>query len=242
MPVGRDLNVADEIAQNSLDGIDLLAPLSPDERAAVARQCRWRRYAPQEQIIDRQSQNRDVYLVIKGSVRIVIYSLSGKELTLDDLGAGYYFGELAAIDGHPRSASVMALVETQVAVLPAEVFMRLVTTHEGMMHMLLKRLASMVRTSTDRIIDLSTLGANNRVHAELLRQARAAGISDEGSAVLSPIPVHGDIASRVSTTRETVARVLNDLARQGLVRRDRDALVILDVDKLEEIVESVRGE
>lgn len=234
--------MADDSALNSLDGIDLLAPLNAEERAAIARQCRWRKYAPQEQIIDRQSQNRDVYLIVRGSVRVVIYSLSGKELTLDDLGAGFYFGELAAIDGHPRSASVMALVETQVAVLPADVFLRVVTSHEGMMLMLLKRLASMVRTSTDRIIDLSTLGANNRVHAELLRQARAAGVNDDGSAVLSPIPVHGDIASRVSTTRETVARVLNDLARQGLVRRDRDALVVLDVEHLDEIVESVRGE
>lgn len=234
--------MAEDTLLNTLDGIDLLAPLSAEERVVLARQCRWRKYAPQEQIIDRQSQNRDVYFIIKGSVRVVIYSLSGKELTLDDLGPGRYFGELAAIDGHPRSASVMALVETQVAVLPADVFMRLVTSHEGMTHLLLKRLASMVRASTDRIIDLSTLGANNRVHAELLRQARSAGVADDGSAVLSPIPVHGDIASRVSTTRETVARVLNDLARQGVVRRDRDALVILDVDKLDDMVESVRGE
>ena len=54
--------------------------------------------------------------------------------------------------------------------------------------------------------------------------------------------MHGDIASRVSTTRETVARVLSDLSRQGMVERQKDRLVIDDVDRLEDMVEEVRGE
>ena len=60
--------------------------------------------------------------------------------------------------------------------------------------------------------------------------------------MLRPIPVHGDIASRVSTTRETVARVLNELARGHIIRRERDALVVLDLMRLEALVEEVRGE
>ena len=60
--------------------------------------------------------------------------------------------------------------------------------------------------------------------------------------MIKPIPVHADIASRVSTTRETVARVLSDLAREGIVRRTKDSLVIANVDRLSHIVEQVRGE
>jgi CRP-like cAMP-binding protein len=90
-------------------------------------------------------------------------------------------------------------------------------------------------------MDLSTLGANNRVHAELLRLA-GSNIQDDNTARISPIPIHGDIASRVSTTRETVARVFSDLTREGTLKRDRDALIILDVEKLNDIVEQVRGE
>lgn len=234
--------MADEASANSLDRFDIFAGLTPQERIEVAKTCRWKRYGPQEQIIDRQSENREVFFIVDGSVRVVIYSVSGRELTLDDLGPGSYFGEMAAIDGHPRSASVMSLTETLAAILPAETFVRLVTTHEGMALNVMRRLTSIVRTATDRIIDLSTLGANNRVHAELLRQARAAGVAEDGSAVLQPIPVHSDIASRVSTTRETVARVMNDLARQGIVKRERESLVIFDVDRLDDLVESVRGE
>ena len=90
-------------------------------------------------------------------------------------------------------------------------------------------------------MDLSTLAANNRVQADLLRLARN-NMVGENRAELKPIPVHGDIASRVSTTRETVARVLSDLSRQGMVERQKDRLVIDDVDCLEDMVEEVRGE
>lgn len=227
---------------HTLDHIEMLRGLPEELRAEVVRLCRWKRYAPHEQIIDRESDSRDVYFVVQGCVRIVIYSASGRELTLDDLLTGAFFGELAAIDGLPRSASVMAVQETVIASLSADQFMRLLHDYPDMSIRVLRRLASIVRMATERIIDLSTLGANNRVHAELLRQARVADVDEEGHALIKPIPVHGDVASRVSTTRETVARVMNDLARAGIVRRDRDALVVLDVERLETMVESVRGE
>ena len=89
-------------------------------------------------------------------------------------------------------------------------------------------------------MDLSTLGANNRVHAELLRQAWSSP-NNGRSATITPIPLHGDIASRVSTTRETVARVLNDLARSGIVERKKNSLVVHDMSRLTMLVEDVRG-
>ena len=78
------------------------------------------------------------------------------------------------------------------------------------------------------------------MHSEILREARATAADDGNSARISPIPVHADIASRVSTTRETVARVLSDLAKQGLVKREKKALVVTDLKQLEQIVNEVR--
>jgi CRP-like cAMP-binding protein len=59
--------------------------------------------------------------------------------------------------------------------------------------------------------------------------------------VIEPIPIHSDIASRASTTRETVARVLGDLARQGILERTRDGLVIRDLRRLDDLVNDIRG-
>ncbi|NBB82044.1 MAG: cyclic nucleotide-binding domain-containing protein [Alphaproteobacteria bacterium] len=225
----------------SLDGVPLLASMPAEARERLARQCRWRRFAAHETIIDRSDDGRDVYFVVEGRVRVVDFSASGREISFDDLETGAFFGELAAIDGGPRSASIVAQTATRVAVMPPAVFADVAAEHPALALELLRHLAAMVRRSTERIMDLSTLAANNRVQAEILRRARK-GQAEDGTAVIRPIPVHGDIAARVSTTRETVARVFGDLGRAGIVERQGDHLLVRDFGALQEMVEEVRGE
>ncbi len=226
---------------NDFAVIDLLKEVDPQIRKGIAAQCSWRRYASGEQIIDRQSEATDIFFVVEGTVRVVNYSFSGREVTFDDLAVGSHFGELAAIDGEPRSASVMAITQCHIASLTQERFLNFLEQHPGVALKLMQGLTRVIRAATVRIMDLSTLAANNRVQADLLRLARNL-MDDDGRALISPIPVHADIASRVSTTRETVARVLNDLARKGIVVREKNALVINNLDTLREMVEDVRGD
>jgi CRP-like cAMP-binding protein len=226
----------------TLDGIQLLKGLAPSEIRTIEKACAWRDYPADEQVFDRHTDSRDIYFVVSGRVRIVNFSMSGREVSFDDIDAGGYFGELAAIDGEPRSASVVAVESTTVASLAPGPFMELVVKHPRVATALLKRLAHMIRASTERIMDLSTLGAHNRVYAELLRLAREAGGAESQRAAIKPIPTHSDIASRVSTTRETVARVLGELQHSGLVRRERSALVVSDMARLAEMVEDFRGD
>ncbi|MSO88582.1 MAG: Crp/Fnr family transcriptional regulator [Rhodospirillaceae bacterium] len=229
------------IEEKSLDGITLLAGVPAATRRQIEQRCKWRRYTPNEQVIDRHSDSRDVFLIARGRVRVVNYSMSGREVAFDDIDAGGCFGELAAIDGEPRSANVVAVTDSTVAALSPETFTQMLLDHPEIGIRLMRRLARMVRQSTVRIMDLSTLGANNRIHAEILRLAAPTEKSDH-SANINPVPLHADIASRVSTTRETVARVLNDLARQGLLQREGDALAICDLRRLRKMVEEFRGE
>jgi CRP-like cAMP-binding protein len=225
----------------NLDRIDLLQSLSADERVSLARQCSWRHFHPHEQIVDRSSDSRDVCFIVEGRVQVVNYSLSGREITFDDIEAGGYLGELSAIDSGPRSASIVALTETLVAFMSPRLFLETVTSHPAVATAVMRRLAHIVRSSTSRIMDLSTLGANNRVHAELLRLAKA-GLKPGNKAEITPVPIHSDIASRVSTTRETVARVMSDLGRDNIVVRQGNSLLIADFARLEEMVEEVRGD
>jgi len=224
-----------------LDGINILSELDPGERERITQNCHWHHYSNQEQIIDRQNITTDVYFIVQGTVRVVNYSLSGREITLDDLTVGDSFGELAAIDSQPRSASVMALTDCSIASLGQAQFLTLLKTQGSVAIRVMELMARVIRTSTARIMDLSTLAANNRVQAELLRQAKSRDNIDNTS-VIKPIPIHSDIASRVSTTRETVTRVLSDLTRNGILERQRGGLKILDVERLQDMVEEVRGE
>jgi len=224
-----------------LEGVGLLEGVKPADVAKLEEYCRYKKFSAGEQIFDRQSKTTDVFFVVRGSVRIVNYSLSGREIALDDVIQGGHFGELAAIDGEPRSASVMALADCVIVSMPQKVFLAALERYPAISMAVMRQMAKIIRRSTDRIMDLSTLGANNRVHAELLRQA-VANVNDDNEAVIKPIPVHSDLASRVSTTRETVARVLNDLVRQGILERRKDHLVIHDVERLQNMVDQVQGE
>jgi CRP/FNR family cyclic AMP-dependent transcriptional regulator len=231
---------------HSLAGISLFKPLDPAKRQAVERRCRWKTYGEDEQIIDRETDTQDVFFVISGIARVVNYSPAGREVSFDEIGPGGVFGELAAIDGQPRSASVVAKTPTLAASLSPAAFQEILVTHPPVATMLLRRLAEVVRESTDRIMDLSTQGAHNRIYAELLRQAHEtdaeAFARNTNQARIHPMPVHSDIAARVSTARETVARVLGDLTRKGILARERDALVIQDVGRLTKMVKEFRAE
>jgi CRP-like cAMP-binding protein len=102
---------------------------------------------------------------------------------------------------------------------------------------MLLRLVANIRALTGRVFEFSTIAVRNRIHAELLRLARRSQ-KGERSVVISPIPTHSDIASRVSTHREAVTREFNELARLGIVERQGNTLVIRDIGELERMVET----
>ena len=224
------------VSRSTLDGISLLEELPADLRDRLAQRCRWRSFRPQQEIIGRENPTRDVYFVASGRVRVVNWSYSGREVSFEDIGAGGTFGELAAIDGEPRSAAVIALEETNVAAIDPDSFLDTVMGDPASARRLIRRLAAVIRRSTERIFELSVHGANIRIYAELPRHSEA-NMTGDNTAEIAPIPVHSDIAARVSTTRETVARVMGDLARRDLVVRKSDRLVVTDVDRLAELVE-----
>ena len=228
-------------SDRSLASIFLFKGLTEDALQKIEERCRWRDYAPQETIIDFKDDSEDVYFITKGVARVVNYSVSGREVAFDDLRTGSLFGELAAIDGEPRSANVVAIAPSTVATMNAATFRSMLEENPPVAIVLMKRLTQMVRLSVERIMDLSTLGANNRVHAELLRLAKS-NIRDDGTAVISPVPIHSELASRVSTTRETVARVLSELTRKGLVKKSGNSLILLDTARLQDMVEQFRGD
>lgn len=229
-----------EASGKNLAEIGLLEGLPEKSLNRLAERCGWHHYSAHDLIIDRDSDSSDLFLVVAGRVRIVNYSTTGREIAFDEIDAGGFFGELAAIDGLPRSATVVALTTTTVATMSPSLFEDLVNAYPKTSFRVMRELAHMVRQASERIMDLSTLGAHNRVQAEILREAVAAS-DGSNTAAICPIPVHSDIASRVSTTRETVARVLSELARDGIVERKRDTLLVKDLERLGRMVETLRS-
>jgi CRP/FNR family transcriptional regulator, cyclic AMP receptor protein len=222
----------------TLRGIDLFADLSADERRVLAGRCQAHHYETDKRILSHEDSSSDVYFIVSGKVRVTIFSRSGKEVSFRDLAAGQLFGDLSAIDGGSRSASVVSLSDTVIVSMPAEVFWEVLHKHPAAAAIILKELARLVRALSERVVEFSTLGVKNRIHAELLRLARE-HMQGANKAAITPAPTHSEIASRVSTHREAVTRELNHLAQDGLIERHRGGLTILDVARLSRLVEEV---
>jgi CRP/FNR family cyclic AMP-dependent transcriptional regulator len=214
----------------------------PDDRLdRVAQSCRWQSVEADQPLVLRAQDEGDVYFIVSGCVRITTYAASGRQVTFRDCGEGELFGELAAIDGSPRSADVLTLQPSVLASLAPADFRALLREEPLLAERVMLRLASLVRQLSERIIDLSTLEVPQRLQAELLRMAQAAGVADN-RARLEPSPKHAALASQISTNREQVTRELNALVRQGLLHKDGKALVVADVAHLARAVTNARGD
>ena len=204
---------------------------------ALNARCKWRRVAAKEWVIDYQDVGIDVFFVVSGSVRALIYAKSGREVILADIGAGGFFGELASIDGQARSASVLAVSDAVVATMPGGVFLEMLHAYPAVSMFVLKRLATRVRELNNRVLEYSTFDVGHRVACELLRLARPdPKIAHKG--ILSPPPTQAEIAARVSSHREYVAREMKSLERDGFLHREHNAIILTNMPGLVERLEN----
>jgi CRP-like cAMP-binding protein len=217
----------------SLAAIEIFRDLDRAELARIEARCRWRRLKSGEVVLDAGSDSREVFFIVEGAVDIVNFSLTGREVAFANLPAGDCFGELAAIDSRPRSASVVAREPSLIAILDSQPFVDLLQRRGEVTFQVLRRMITMVRSGDVRIMELSTLAA--------LRMA-VPDAAVSGLWVVRPLPPLREVASRVSTTRETVARALSQLYPSGVVRRKGRNLYLMDREKLEQLVKSLQAD
>ncbi|HEY0201250.1 MAG TPA: Crp/Fnr family transcriptional regulator [Burkholderiaceae bacterium] len=224
----------------ALRHIALFQGLSEDRLEHIANDCDWHSIAARKPLFTRAQNSNDVYFLASGRVRVTTYSAQGRQVTFRDCEAGEHFGDLAALDGQPRSADVVTLEPSLLASLSPAAFRALLRAEPLVAERVVLYLTALVRQLSERVIDLSTLGVQNRLHAELLRLAIATGVQDN-QARITPAPPHAALASQISTNREQVTRELGALTRCGLLRKEGRALVVTDVARLTSMVAEVRG-
>src|SRR6476619_7167277 len=188
-----------------LQKVELLSGLDTASLREIALQCKWLRCKRNEYVMRRDGTDRDVYFVIAGLVRISATAGRGRRIIFRDVAAGDTFGEHAAIDGRSRFADVMAVRESLLASMPPEVFRAILANHASVRERVLRRLTGTVRELANRLVELGAQRVQARVWTELLRLARAAGITSN-TARIDRAPTHSEIASRVGTSREEVTR------------------------------------
>lgn len=175
-----------------------------------------------------------VYFILDGWVKIRTYNMEGKEVTLNVLGKGEIFGEMAALDEVPRSTDVITLVPTLIGNMPAQDFVELINS-EPLAGIRLAQLMGRRLRQVNRRLRLRESDSTSRVADILLFLAEGQGkLSDKGTQI--PNLPHRELSGLSGLARETVTRVLSKLEKKGLIQRERDVVSIPDVHALERML------
>lgn len=203
----------------------------------ISAQCQWRDVAAKTPVFTRHSSGHEVYFLLSGQVRITTYSAQGREVAFRDYLPGEHFGDLSAIDGQQRSADVLAMQDSQLVSMSSTQFRQLLAQEPQLAMRMLRHLTAMVRQLTERVLELSNWGVATRLHVELLRLA--SHIAPDGSASIEPAPTQAALASKISATREQVAREFSALIKSGVLRKSGTrALHIRQVHDLQQLVDA----
>ena len=216
----------------SLRGSCLFERADEDALGAVARHLRLRRFRRNETIFHQGDPGDALHIVSSGAVKIVLPSLEGEEAIIATLRSGDFFGELALLDGAPRSATAVALEASETWTLPRDIFLTMLDQDKALRESLLAGLARELRRITGHVEELHFLDLAGRLASHLARLAREA--EPDATEVRLDWPyTQSDLASMIGGTRQSVNKLLSGLVERGLVVIEKDSLIIPDVEALE---------
>jgi CRP-like cAMP-binding protein len=184
-------------------------------------------------LAEKGSRSTNVFFLLEGQAEVLLFSPNGREVCVHDIGPGDMFGEIAVLDGEPRSASIVSSSELRYAEMSAKDFMACLESSPAAGIWLARRMVSGMRRLTEQVFELSALNVQTRIRCELLRLAQKGKPSSEGIEV-RPAPTHEKLAKHIGTHREAVTRELQALSEQRIIRHGRGILTILDLARLEQ--------
>jgi CRP/FNR family cyclic AMP-dependent transcriptional regulator len=219
---------------DALAAVPLFAGLDEEGVAGLVRGMRVRRFRRGETVFHLGDPGDALFIVMSGSIKIVLPADSGDEAILATLRPGDFFGELALLDGAPRSATAVAIESSETYVLARDRFRELISTEPVMREAVLATLAAEVRRLTHHVEELHFLDITGRLASRLARLASEPGstrLADGGIRLAGPL-TQGDLAAMIGCTRQSVNKLLGMFTDDGLIRLEKDRIVVLDLEGL----------
>ncbi|QRN96782.1 Crp/Fnr family transcriptional regulator [Archangium violaceum] len=213
--------------------IPMFEHLASEELDNLSALLQQRRYSKGEVIFHQGDVGTALFIVRKGEVAIRLSSAEGKEVILALLGRGDAFGELALLDGEPRSTDAVAREETHLLSLHQEDFRRFLSERPQVAMGLLAVLSQMVRRVTQLVHDSAFLDARARLARVLLDLARTQGQPNAGGGIVIPKQLtQADLANLCGVTRESANKWLRFYAREGLLSYENGQITLVDPERL----------
>ena len=204
----------------------------------LARLSQTHRVAADTLLFQQGEEGDALYGIAEGLVRIWVSGEAGKELTLALLEPGDVFGEVALLDGLPRSASADAVEDCLLVVVRREAFLPLLAAESGLARHVIELLCERLRESTDRASEFAFLGLAARLARKLQALAVAHGQDEKGGAIRITLKLsQGELAQMLGVSREAVNKQLKAWTQEGLVHHEQGQVVITDRKRLAEVAE-----
>ncbi len=206
--------------------VPIFAELSDDDVASLARLTARKRY-PKDTVVFFENEEGDTFfMILEGRIKVTILGDDGREIILSVLSPGDFFGEMALLDNEPRSATAIAVEETELLSLQRTDFQSALQDNRSIVGALMKVLTTRLRRANHQISTLALLDVYGRVARVIVDMAREEGKRLKDGRIAFRRATHQEIANRIGTTRETVTRMLKDLERQGLIHVEGKEIVV----------------
>jgi CRP/FNR family transcriptional regulator, cyclic AMP receptor protein len=191
-----------------------------------------RRYRAGTAIFHQGDEPGSVLIVIEGRVKLMLVGPDGQDVILSFAGPGELIGDLAALEGRPRSASAEAVDEVRALTVPRAAFERFVASHPAVALVLLHNLARRLRIADTQRLEFAAYDVVGRVARRLVELCASHGEPcEDGVAITLPLS-QDELAAWTAASREAVAKALHVLRGLGWVRTQRRRIVVVDLDAL----------
>ena len=220
--------------------VPLFAGLTPEELRGLAALLQRRRYAAGEVIFHEGDAGTALYIIENGEVKIVLGSAEGKEVVLGLLGPGDFFGELALLDGEPRSANAVARDACSLLLIRREDFLQFLVDEPRVAVNLLAVLSGRLRRTDQLVHDAAFLDVRARLIRVFLNLAQTRGQAGPRGIVVTSRLTQADLANMVGATRESINKWVRFYEQKGLVHHSRGRLTLLDLRRLREELSEIR--
>ncbi|MBI5928636.1 MAG: Crp/Fnr family transcriptional regulator [Chloroflexi bacterium] len=217
----------------------LFKPLSVEALQKLADTAEARSLERGEFLFHQNAEQQSFWLVLKGVVRLVQMTTSGKSITLHTAIGGEPLAILFALIGEPFSGGAEAIEDSEIAVLSTALVWELIEAYPVVTLNILKMVAGRLREAHNRIRELSTEDVECRIARAVLRLIDKVGTPTKHGAVqLEMRLTRQDLAEMSGTTLETVSRTLKAWERMGIVQCHREKLTVLHIAEVTRIVEA----
>ena len=225
-----------EEARRLLGDCALFGKLAPKDREALVARARMRRFDAGDTIFLMGALHDSMFAVLSGEVRISMPSADGKEVVLATVHAGEVFGEIAMLDGKPRSADATALTACNLAVLDRRDVLGALGRNADAWLGLMEVLCSRLRRTDHHLVELALLGLPERLAKTLLRAVDAGAGAAAANAAHLRLSQY-ELANRVGAARESVNKCLHEWQRSGIIRMEKRVITIVNRGALEALAE-----